>query len=169
VKMPPSAPTRHAPLPLGVAAMPTMGALSDSAVIDADAIGAVAAWAPEAGSTVAVAAMVTSATLMRAFHPCACRRWCTIALPLAGAPKLGCPTFKGSAGFCAGFRRGKVPLSARVLDFPPGFQGPGRAPVLDDVPGLDVVVSGTVVEVCGAVVDGLGTVVGGAGRVPTRT
>ena len=61
-----------------------------------------------------------------------------------------------------------MPLSARVLGFWPGNHSPGRAPVLDDVLGADVVVDGWVVEVCGAVVDGLGTVVDGGGPVPTR-
>ena len=46
--MPPSEPTRHEPCPLGVAAMPTIGALSESAPIVAAGIDCAAIFADDA-------------------------------------------------------------------------------------------------------------------------
>ena len=46
--MPPSEPTRHEPCPLGVAAMPTIGALSESAPIVAEGIDCAAIFADDA-------------------------------------------------------------------------------------------------------------------------
>ena len=95
--MPPSLATRHAPLPLGVAAIPTTGALRLNGAIEADAIGASLACAARAGNMTAVEAIVTSVTAMRAKHLDACRLWCTGGLPHAGIRGL-VPTTKGSAG-----------------------------------------------------------------------
>jgi hypothetical protein len=53
VKTPPSDATRHAPLPVGVAAIPTMGALSDNAPIEADGMDASLTGVVAAGLLVA--------------------------------------------------------------------------------------------------------------------
>src|SRR5438552_2788370 len=86
---PPSDATRQAPSPLGVAAIPTTGALSANGAIAAELIGVALATTFHAGTTVAAAASVRIATLMRGIQLGAFPRCRTIALPLAGAPKLG--------------------------------------------------------------------------------
>ena len=151
--------------------MPTTGALSANGAIEAELIGAAPASMFPTGSTVAAAASVRIATLMRGIQLGAVPRCRTIALPLAGAPKLGSDhqrigTDRREVEAKAGPRR-YVPLPARVVVCLPPECGQGR--------GTLVVVLGALVvdfglEVVGAtVVDVFGGVVGGAGKLPTST
>ena len=151
--------------------MPTTGALSANGAIDAELMGAAPASTFPTGITVAAAASVRIATLMRGIQLCAVPRCRTIALPLAGAPKLGSDhqgigTHRWEVERKADPQR-YVPLPARVVLLCSQECGQGR--------GALVVVFGAVVvgfgfDVVGApVVDVFGGVVGGAGKLPTST